>query len=214
MALSAHALTTVATVKDELAITVSTYDSYLERLVNVYSEAIENFCGRHFEQGTGIVEKVAGHFGMYLIVDRTPLTSISSITFNGSTIDSTSYEIDGAGSSGKIRLLGGAFSTAPILPNIMNDIRPGDERKLYTVTYTGGYVLPGTGQTLPYDLEQACVLACATAYRARGRDRSITSESLLSASVAYADISGSDNPSALPADVQGMLLPYRKMVFV
>jgi hypothetical protein len=35
-------------------------------------------------------------------------------------------------------------------------------------------------------LEEACLLTCVASYRARGRDQSIVSQSLLSASVTYA----------------------------
>jgi len=53
MALSAHALTTLAAVKDFLKIdnTDSQYDGLLERMINAASEAIEGYCQRSFRAG-------------------------------------------------------------------------------------------------------------------------------------------------------------------
>lgn len=216
MALTAHALTTLAAVKTELSISDSGSDDILTELINRASGLIEAHCDRHFEYSAAVAEAAAG-FGLTMLqVARTPLLSLTSITYDTATVDSDSYSIHSAG-AGTIYREGGWVWTAGSLANIARDPLPGTEQKLYTVTYAGGYVTQpqvdddGTlTRTLPYDLEQACILAVVQSYRQLGRDRAIKSESLLKYSVSY----GSPPPSSivggsgLPPEVEAMLNPY------
>lgn len=211
MALTVHALTTVSTIEGELGLGAGSATALLERLINGASEAIERFCGRHFEYEANISEKVAGYGGVRLVVSRTPVVSIASIAYNGSTISSSEYSIEDA-DAGLIYRSTGWKWTAIRRPDITQDRLPGTEQKLFTVTYTGGYVTPQQAadnpaltRSLPYDLEQACIDAVVTWYRDRGENRNITSEKVMSASLSY-------NRHALPEPVQEMLAPYRRIV--
>jgi hypothetical protein len=58
MALASNALTTLATVKDELGISDTSQDDRLGRLINVVSDAIEHYCGRLFQK-TSRIETIA-----------------------------------------------------------------------------------------------------------------------------------------------------------
>lgn len=191
MSLAANALTNLATLKSELNISVSTHDTYLERVINATSDFVAQWCNRTFHFEETIVEDVAGYGTNNLLVSRTPIVTIDSITYDGGVVSASDYEVSDAAAgiiyAPKLWIwtgLGGSGITH--LP------RPGTERKLYTVTYDGGYVTepqvdgdPQLTRTLPYDLEDAVLQIAVYRYRQRGRDQSVQSESLLNASVSY-----------------------------
>lgn len=190
MALVTGSLVTLATVKTELGISSSTDDAYLERVIAASTDTISAFCRRTFHYETGIVEKVSGSATPYMTLAKAPLVSIASITYDGSTVDSTDYEIHDA-KAGLVYNKGTWIWYATGGAGITHLPKVGTERKMYTVTYTGGYITAAqdNGTTLirnlPYDLEDACVQLVNYRYKARARDMSIASESLLNASVSY-----------------------------
>jgi hypothetical protein len=127
------------------------------------------------------------------VQDHWPLLSIASIVSSfGGTIDATTYEIQRASIGFISRRTGWAW-TAPSLPNIRQSAFAGQERRAYTVTYTGGYVTPEQVAqtlfpgpvTLPGDLQQAAIILVVALYRSQGVDPSIKAESLMSYSVTY-----------------------------
>jgi len=213
MTIATNALTTVATVKSDLGISVSTYDTILEGLVNAASTLIESRAGRQFHYEQVTAEKIAGHGTELLSVARYPIdkSKAVAITYDGDTVDTADYEVDGDGKAGLIRSIYGNWEwTAGGAGNITCDGLPGTERKLYSVTYYGGWVLPndvGT-RTLPDDLELACRLLVTQLYRGLGRDPSVVSESLLSGSVSYA----LGAQSAWPALSAAIVDSYRRIV--
>jgi len=80
MALTVHALTTFATVRDELGLTGTDQQATIERLINAVSEAMEVAAGgRHFDFESGRVEKVRGYGDFRLVLSRPPVISISGI---------------------------------------------------------------------------------------------------------------------------------------
>lgn len=215
VALATNALTTKELIKGDLGIAtaVTTYDDIICGLINAASALIESRAGRKFHYESVTSEKLPGLGADTLSVARYPIdtSKIVTITYDGDTVDSTSYEIDGDGSSGIIRSLYGAFEwTAGGAGNICQDPLPGTERKLYAVSYYGGYVLPNdTGtRTLPADLELACRLIVAQLYRGLGRDPTVTSERLLSGSASYATGPGSEFPALAAAIIDS----YRRFV--
>lgn len=219
MALSAHALTTVDAVKLELGLptgVVHADDGYFESRVNIYSGLIERYCHRHFERSTIAAERHVADGQMMLALERSPLVTLTSISFDGTAVDSTTYEIADS-EAGLVRMIYDAYDTSNIARNVGGDPLPGTGRKLYTVAYTGGYVLPkddGVGvppavRDLPYELEEACVLAVVTAYRGRGRDRALISERLLSWSGTYAE--PTTGGSGLPPEVEAKLVLFRRI---
>lgn len=212
MALASNALTTLATAKSELQLTGSCDDSYLERLINAASDFVEQYTGRSFYNEAAKVEKVAGYATAFLTVSKSPLNSIASITFDGETVAAADYEIHNAG-AGMIWKRGGWVWTAPRRQDITDPPLPGYERRLYQVTYDGGYITPNQVGTrdLPYDLEDAALRLVAMRYRQRGRDPSIVSERLLSWSASYDKGSGgSETAPGIPPDVVSILDRYKQ----
>jgi hypothetical protein len=142
VALKSNALTTLAACKSAWGIDVTTYDDLIIRAINSASDRIERYCSRHFGYTQVVDEAHAGKGGKYLTLDRTPLISITEITHDGITIDSSNYEINDAAAGLIASVYGGWMWDCDNIANIGRDPFPGSERKLYAVSYTGGYVLP------------------------------------------------------------------------
>lgn len=203
--LAPNALTTLDTVKEVLGVHGSSQDAALTRYINTASEAIERYCDRRFQRAT-VVEKVGFMGGQRLLLERTPLVSITSIVVDGVTLGADVYSIESAAQGTVYRESGWPWSADVI--DAMNPYRlPGTERQLATVTYVGGYILPNDAgvRDLPYDLEQACVDAVVALYRQQGRDKSVQAEAVGGASVQYTQ----RNP-ALPG--AGGVLPSSSLV--
>lgn len=217
--LTSHALTTLDALKDELGISVSTFDDTLKRYINAVSRRISEYCGRTFYFEEAIEEYQPGHGGTALLVDRPPIVTIDSITYDGSTVESSSYTSrDQDKKAGLIYREYGWIWTAKIAAaGVVDDRLPGTEEREYLVTYDGGYVTPkqvdddgSLTRTLPEDLEDACILACTMRYLQKGQNLNVKSEKSLSYSVAYGGSGNKagDGQSSLPAEVRAMLAPY------
>ncbi len=195
MSLATNALTTLATVKTELGIADASKDDQLSRYINVISDLIADYCNRIFYWEEDIEEAVAGFASNFLVVSRTPLLEISSIEYDGEELDATTYNIDTA-DSGKIYRSTPWIWTARAEETPTQDPVPGSEKKLYTVTYDGGYVTPEQEgaptpvRTLPWVLEDACIRLVVDRYRGSGKPTNIKSEKLLSWSVGYGGPNG------------------------
>lgn len=208
MALREQALTTLATVRSELSLTSSADDTYLCRLIEGASDFIAQYCNRDFYKAT-VTEKVKGFGAVRIVLSRTPIISIASISYLGSTIDSDSYEIENA-STGFLYRSAGWNWTAQLWLNTTDDVAVGSERAAFSATYTGGYVTPNQSgtRTLPYDLEDVCIQLVTQRYRRRGQDASVESESLGDYDVTYAG----RNEDRLPASAKRVLDGYKRPV--
>lgn len=191
MTLPSTALTLVATVEDELGITAGTETARLERLINMASATAESYACRVFSRNTTISEKRSGGFGPYMIMDRPPINSITSVTYLGTALSSTSYEIHDA-NAGIIYAVGGSWVTSTLnFADISGTVYIGADRKTYTVAYDGGWytAVQDNGTTIirnmPWDIEYAVIAIVSYLRRAMGRDPSVISESLLGSSVSY-----------------------------
>lgn len=215
MALPASALTTLATANDELGLTSDsgTQDARVERYIKAASSQIATFLGRSLHNTAGIIEKLEGYGTPFLYVSRTPLGTLTSIKYDGQLIDSSNYEVHDA-NEGSIYAKGGFLWTAAVREGMIPEAMAGYERRLYEVTYTGGWICPTQAGTrdLPEEIEQACLELVVLRWRARGRDPSIKSESLMSWSASY-DRGGSDSEisdGGMPPAVAEMLRPWRR----
>jgi hypothetical protein len=144
--------------------------------------------------------------GPFLVLSRTPLVQIASITIDGTTIDADEYEISDAEAGLVYRAACWPWSGLR-LGGIAQDRLSGTERRNIVVTYAGGYVTPGQAtaqlpRTLPFDLEQHCVDTVVYLYRTRGQDLSVVGERLLSAAYQY------ERGHGLPASVAKGLASY------
>jgi hypothetical protein len=220
--LSSSALTTATVAAAQISGANATTDqALLERLINAASAAIEAYCCRKFAKTTGYVETLELPAGSHLLLSLLPVASISTIKIDGDTI--TGYTLDDA-SAGIVHLDGGWYRddySDIIEYGIDKSESPsgavlfGTTRRVCVATYTGGYVLPkdvsagppAVVQTLPDDLEQACVMTVASLWRRRGSD------------VAAAEYNGTNTAMGrgrggiIPDAVASQLDAYRRRVF-
>lgn len=165
--------TTLAKVKSELGITGSAEDARFNALITEASALIDSYCGRTFESKT-LTEKVKGYGrGSFLQLTHTPIISVASVTLDGEVISADDYDIDDAAAG---LLAGHWYDTAPLRYAMGRAHKAGRQRKLYSVTYTGGYVVSGGSKNLPADIERACVEMVRGLYQMTSRDSTVTAE--------------------------------------
>lgn len=211
-----NALCTLEEVKQTLALmATSEYDARLERLILAVSEHVERVCGRSFRKTAIVGEKFKGFGTARLYVARPPIDTgaSTSISFDGSALASDDFTIEDA-TAGMIYREGGFAWTAPSVTGANYEPLAGQEQSLWTISYTGGYVLPndtvGT-RSLPYAIEEIAIQAVVASYNSRTRDRSVRSESLMSWSASYDDAaSGFDG--FLSASQREALAPFARVV--
>ena len=219
MALADNALTTVDTVKDDLGITGTEFDSYIERQINVYSEKIEKYCKRRFKKQE-YTEKYEGNNTLRLSLKNYPILSVSALTIDTEIVDVNDviisknqtniyYGETSSNFSGKYNPLGFPKNAlrAGISYTETNNILLDTE-----VTYTAGYVLPKDDglpdpRTLPFDLEQACIDMVSYAKNNRTNPQGVKSRKLLSGSITFGENIPSKDSGLLPS-VEGTLIPY------
>lgn len=228
MALPTNALTTVAAVCGELSLSVPTPGSAeevdLERRIGAASSAIERYCDRKFAKVVDFVERVPGFGSDVLFLTRVPLLSVAKVEYEGEEVTATEYEATPSDEDAEAGLLRRAYDapgtwewTALCSRGASGGKQAGAERRAYAVTYTAGYVLPkddapDNPRTLPFDVEQACILVVSAGVASKGRDTSVSSETVLSASVSYAAPGANLGVSGLPLEAERLLAPYRRVL--
>lgn len=187
MAVAANALTTLATVLDELGLEQDSgvKDTRLERYINAASDFVASFCGRTFQRADNIAEKVRGRGGTLIQVSRRPIITIDSITVDLATVAATDYHVDNAGRGLIFRSTGWPWEPAR-MPGLSYAPIPGTEEPTIIVTYDGGFVTPAQAdqglfsaapRTLPYDLEDVVIQLAVSRWKLRGRDVRVVAES-------------------------------------
>jgi uncharacterized phiE125 gp8 family phage protein len=188
---STYDLTLLATVKAELGITDRAEDQNLARWIKQASEAIAKYCNRVFAE-----ETLTETFRLKcredgLLLTRFPVTAITSVVENDTTLAATDYELasDGGG--------------------VLNRLR--NERDWQwpigkvVVVYTSGYALV---TDLPYGVERAAILLVSQYRYAATRDPLLRSEATEGAgSSSYFD---SILNAGLAPEVEGLLSKLRK----
>lgn len=215
--LTNHALTTLAEAKTELGVSGSGDDDYISRLINAASDAIRRYCDRVFYYEEDIEEPVAGFGQTRLVVARAPIVgTISSITYEGTALDTTTYSVEDA-EAGIIYREYGFNWTAKLGNGAIGEPLPGTEELSYVVTYTGGYYTPqqyaddnSVDRSLPWDLEDACIQLVTSRYRAKGRDPRINMERLKSWQANYGTMT-TDRTHQIPAAIRAILDPYKRI---
>lgn len=191
-------------VKDELGLTDSTEDSYLQRLIRRVSSQIVDYCGRPFAKQT-VRELLVGSDTSRLMLALTPVLAIvdDEIDLDGATI--TDFAIEHA-EAGFLSRAAGWPSKGGLVTPLARDVVAGTAEASITVTYTGGYVLETFNAgpaTLPGDLEELVIQMVCDRYQAsRGsdgvrRDRTVTSERIGDWSASYSTGLATEIPARL-----------------
>lgn len=163
-----------------------------DELVEEASQAFCKIAEREFAYVEEHTELVKGFGRVHLVLTRTPVLSVDSVTYQGSVIDPGSYFVSDS-ELGLLTKTSGYWPwTAPTTKFIQDTRRAGQERALISVVYSSGYVTRGqaTGglpMTLPREIERAVLDYAVTLYRGGGRDRSVASRTVPRGSVAFRD---------------------------
>ena len=175
MALLAYALTTLENVKESLSITDSDNDSLLERLINAATELIESETGRRFKK-TDHEEEIHDGIGKNLALENYPILDSEDDVSNSDPVikriysDGTDDTIDE--DSYRYNKKTGVIYRAVGWPEGEDNI---------SVDYTAGY------DTIPADLEQACIDLVSYAYNRR-KNAGVKSEADGAYSITYATL--------------------------
>lgn len=186
-------LTILARMKSDLGLTGTDQDAALADVIREASDAIGRECAR--PEGFGR-ETVAETWRLSAAADCLILTrdirpAITSVVEDGVTLAAADYQLAGS-----------------LLYRLDEDAPTRWTARKVTVTYAAGYALLSD---VPYDLERACLDLAATIWAARGRDRTIRSESVDGvASASYLDPAA--GKGGMPLVIADAIAPYRRLV--
>lgn len=186
-------LTTIEAVKDVLGITDTDTDEFFTTLITRASKAAVQFCRREFAKEQ-VKETIHGTGTARLWLERMPLVSITSVTYEGTAVDADEYAIERHGKGTVLR------ENKWTLNTYGDDIPKPD----WEITYWAGWALPSQlDRDLPEDIEQACIEMVKTWYYARCRDGSLRTEEVV-------DVwQGTYSGQAIPMAAKQLLNPWR-----
>lgn len=171
--------------KDELQITTTTNDDYLEGLLLRVSEAIETHCHRVFavETVSEVFRPDAGAKAHEaLILTRRPVIAITSVTADGTLLAASEYEVD---------------KESGLLYRLSDDARSTWSEAKITVVYSSGYA------TIPGPVQQGIFELVKLNQAARTRDPALRSENILEGLYSYTLFNG-ENLSSVLSGVSGL----------
>lgn len=193
--LASNALTTLEALREYLqsSTSLAKHDDLLRRLINSVSDAIEQECNRTFGAGS-VTEAVTGTGRALLAVKKTPVTEITSVTVDDTLVAAADYSIYDANAGHLYKEGGWSAPSDGVKKNI-------------SVVYTGGYVLPKddatlTPRTLPYAVEQACLMWAMFMYKS---DVASFSSTILETGLVL-------RPTRIPPQVEYLLRPYKWVI--
>ena len=202
-------LTTVDSVCQELDISSTGSSDFINNLIKRASFAIEKYVDRKFQK-VDCTETMQSRGRHTLLLGHRPLRSIIAISFDGTTVASTSYEIDSR-EAGVLFRPAGWTSTLYQRNNIEPfQLEVGDRD--WSINYVAGYVLPNsTGYDnstaqLPDDVEAACIATVKSWYLDRGHNPRIKTEEIGDASETSFD---QNVQISLPPIAISLLSPWR-----
>lgn len=151
-------LTTIDHCRADIGIGADVSDATLGRMIDAASSRIATYCRRTFARET--LREIVDGGADRLLLSRGPVVSVASV-MAGSAIILSNVDLDLSGdalcrASGRWWPFGG-----------------------WAVEYVAGYALPGEpGDNLPAEIEQAAMNEIAAMLAAKGRDPTVTAESI------------------------------------
>ena len=188
---SSRALTTLATVKDEIGITDDGADARLQRWINEASERIETYLDRVLTAETVRETFRLTDAPACLRLARRPVTVIDSIDVDGVTLASNQYEVDVA--AGLLFLMNGPRRVRWFGCTVI-------------ITYTAGYV---SVAALPRPIETGCISLLRHRWAARDRDPMLRSLAIPGVATEQYWIGAIGEGCDLPLEVAALLDPFR-----
>lgn len=154
--LASHALTTATRVKERLTISVTTWDSLFERMINSATDFIERMAGgRRFKETTYTSEVYPGGDGTQrmIVLNNFPVTALSAAQYRAgvpgtpawTSYDTSEFELIADKEPRRVRVYN-------VAPSGQNNLR---------FTYTAGYKIDFNNEvsathTLPFDISELC----------------------------------------------------------
>ena len=195
------ALTTLARVKLELDITVSTYDAILQDKIDEASDDIEASLGFRVARETAVETFWHEQYDVnppVLLLDRTPVASIASVVVDDIALDASRYRLDPK--TGELFALNSQGWPWVWLFH-----------KSVVVTYDGGYILPDeSNSTLPKGIEGACIDLVSSFWAAKGRDPTVKSFEIPGVVLEQYWVGAVGEEGELPPSVVMKLAPFRR----
>jgi len=206
-------LTTIEALERELGTNDTSLHALFSDLIKQATALIEKATGRVFAHET-VTESLPGTGTPILLLSRTPVRSITSITLDGTTVPTDEYTLDDAEAGAVLLHTNGTppapkiwvqpshvtagLSLFPLLDTLANNV---------TVVYEGGYKMPGeSGRDLPYDLERACLDLAKMFYFERSDNPRIVEQAVGDSSERR------DNSFGIPTHVMEKIAPWRRVV--
>lgn len=121
-------------------------DAAVTLWIEAASDAIESYCGRSFEAAAGITETLDGERRAALLLARTPVTAINSITEDGVALTSAEYQWY---SDGRIYRMNGDYRVAWTW-----------KAQAVVIDYDGGYA------SVPADIKAVAARFCERIFQA------------------------------------------------
>lgn len=139
-------LTTLARLKEELAITTHESDDLLAMTIRRSSAAVEAYCHRIFAR-EAVSETAAAYGGPYFQLNRYPVASVSAVSYDDTVW--TDYSLHDKAAGVLYRRAGWDW-TAQSYPGLtgggsfadLGNPLPGSEEPLVEVAYVAGYLVP------------------------------------------------------------------------
>ncbi|ACL59909.1 hypothetical protein [Methylobacterium nodulans] len=198
-------LTTVENVRRDLGLGSAPADAQIERHIAAASSRAASYCNRVFGRHT-VRERIslpdAGR-GESVVLGRSPVARIVSVTQDGALLDPGQYETDGL----SLFLLSAGRRS------------PWPGREL-DVVYEAGWVLPGEdpaaapgrAEPLPAEIERAVILLVGSAISTSTRDPMLKSEQVEGIGQRDWYVQGASAALPLP-EAEEALKPYRRVTF-
>lgn len=187
-------LTTIADVKADLGITGTDSDALLTKYVTESSLELAKACNRVFAAETVSEQYRPTESKPKLTFKRRPVTSIISVTEDGTLVAAADYE---------------ANVDAGLLFRLCSDRRTSFMAFKIVVVYVAGYALPGAA---PKDLQKAARALVKAQFLAKGRDPLVRSETVPGVyEVAYW-VGGLPGGAEWPGDIERALDAYSNPV--
>lgn len=196
-------LTTLERVKQELSITDGSKDAILNAKIDEASSDIEAHLGfsvRH-ETVTETFWQGPQYENLeYLLLDRVPVGTITSVTKDDEAVASTLWRLD---------------SDTGLLFSIDDSGYPSCWyiTKSLVIVYEGGYLLPGEdGRNLPFAIEAAVVDLVQSFWFAKGRDALVKEEEVTGVGRVAYWVGAVGEAGELPPSVTAKLAPFRRLL--
>lgn len=188
-------LTVLATVKAELQIDpgVTKFDALLSnQWIPQASAAVATYCNRVFARETVTETWRNVRDQNALVLARYPVSSITSVTVDGTALAASEYEYDAA---------------TGLIYRLSSDTRIDWCADKIVIAYAGGYALIGD---LPFDIERATVLLCKFYRYTLAQNPLIKREDIPGVIETEYWVMPEGSP-AMPRDVTDLLDPHRSI---